>query len=107
MTRRKRRKQAARPADVDKRPGSEWEPTPSLEAEWISEELVARTQKVWSDYLGREVPPEEATEMLLNVRMIADAFYQASIDAAEEREQEAEASKAADAHSLDGWCPEI
>ncbi|MCC7203688.1 MAG: hypothetical protein IT441_01295 [Phycisphaeraceae bacterium] len=78
-----------------------------MEAEWITEELIARTRKVWSDYLGRDVPLEEATEILLNVHMIADAFHQAAIEAAEERKREAEASKMADADPLAGWCPEI
>ena len=51
-----------------------------LESEWITEELVARTQEVWGRYLEREVDRDEAIEMLLNVQRIALAFYQASME---------------------------
>lgn len=51
-----------------------------LESEWITEDLVARTQDVWGRYLEREVGREEAIEMLLNVQRIALAFYQASTE---------------------------
>jgi len=49
-----------------------------LESEWITEDLIARTQDVWGQYLEREIEREEAIEMLLNVQRIALAFYQAS-----------------------------
>lgn len=107
MAKRKKRQQKTRLTDSVERPEADWEPRPSLEAEWITEDLIARTRKVWSDYLGRDVPPEEATEMLLNVHMIADTFRQAAIEAAEEGKREAEASKATDADPLAGWSPEI
>lgn len=107
MAKRKMRQQKARQADFDERPEADWEPRPSLEAEWITEDLIARTRKVWSNYLGRDVPPEEATEILLNVHMIADTFRQAALEAAEESKREAEASKDADADPLAGWSPEI
>jgi hypothetical protein len=55
-----------------------------LESEWITEELIARTQDVWGRYLEREVAREEAIEMLLNVQRIALAFYQASMEDAHE-----------------------
>lgn len=48
-----------------------------LETAWISPELLALTQRVWGRRLGREVPHEEAVEMLLNVKRIAAAFLQA------------------------------
>ena len=51
-----------------------------LESEWITEDLIARTQDVWGRYLEREVEREEAIEMLLNVQRIALAFYQASME---------------------------
>ena len=34
-----------------------------LETEWITEDLIARTQEVWGDYLEREVDREEAIEL--------------------------------------------
>ena len=51
-----------------------------LETEWITEDLIARTQEVWGDYLEREVDREEAIEMLLNVQRIALAFFLASME---------------------------
>ena len=107
MAIRKKRSTNTRAVDFGERPESDWEPKSSLEAEWITEELLARTQEVWSDYLGREVPPEEATEILLNVHMIASTFYQAATEVAEERRREAEAHKATNTDPLSGWCPEI
>jgi len=54
----------------------------SLETEWITEDLIARTQDVWGRYLEREVDREEAIEMLLNVQRIGLAFYLASMEGA-------------------------
>ena len=48
-----------------------------LETQWMSEELIARTQDVWSRYLEREVDRDEAIEILLNVKRIAMVFHQA------------------------------
>jgi len=107
MAKRKKRQQKTRLTDSVERPEADWEPRPSLEAEWITEDLIARTRKVWSNYLGRDVPPEEATEILLNVHMIADTFRQAALEADEESKREAEASKVEDADPLAGWSPEI
>jgi len=42
--------------------------------EWITQELLARTQDVWGRYLQRHVSKEEAMEMLTNIKRIADAF---------------------------------
>jgi hypothetical protein len=46
----------------------------------MTEELIARTQDAWGDYLGREVDREEAMEILFNVQQIALAFYLASTE---------------------------
>ncbi len=54
--------------------------TGPLESEWITEDLIARTQEVWGRYLEREIEREEAVEMLLNVQRIALVFYQASME---------------------------
>ena len=55
-----------------------------LETAWISEELIARTQNVWGEYLQREVGREEAIEILMNVKRIAMVFYQARQEGAGE-----------------------
>ena len=55
-----------------------------LETVWISEELIARTQNVWGEYLQREVGREEAIEILMNVKRIAMVFYQARQEGAGE-----------------------
>jgi len=78
-----------------------------LECEWISDELLARTQKVWSDYLGRDVPAEEATEILLNVQRIAHTFHEIAM---EQKRESAEEDQFAEGHEPDpmaGWCPDI
>ena len=55
-----------------------------LETAWISEELIARTQNVWGEYLQREVGREEAIEILMNVKRIAMVFHQARQEGAGE-----------------------
>ncbi len=55
-----------------------------LETEWITEDLVVRTQEVWREYLKRDVDREEAIEMLLNVQRVAQAFYLASMEGVSE-----------------------
>ena len=52
--------------------------TQPLAQQWITEEWVAYTQDVWAEQLGREVPREEAIEMLVNVRMVAQTFHLAN-----------------------------
>lgn len=52
---------AARPASLD----------------WITDDLVAETRRVWSAYLGRVLGEEEAIEMLVNVRTAAQAIMTA------------------------------
>ena len=44
---------------------------------WISDELLAKTQRVWSRELGRPVGVEEAVEMLTNVKHLAEALMKA------------------------------
>lgn len=45
-----------------------------LSMAWISDELLAKTQRVWSRVLGRPVGVEEAVEMLTNVKHLAHAL---------------------------------
>ncbi len=52
----------------------------ALETRWMTEDLIARTQEAWGDYLGREVDREEAMEILFNVQQIALAFYLAGTE---------------------------
>jgi len=41
---------------------------------WITDELLAYTRDVWSRHLGRDVPDDEAVEMLLNVKRLAETI---------------------------------
>jgi hypothetical protein len=52
-------------------------PAAPMSMDWIGEDLIAYTRKVWRAELGREVPREEAVEMLLNVKLVAMAFTEA------------------------------
>lgn len=48
-----------------------------LSLEWISDELIAETRRVWSKHLRRVVTEDEAIEMLVNVRTAAVAIQAA------------------------------
>jgi hypothetical protein len=48
-----------------------------LSMAWISDELLARTQRVWSRAYGRPVGVEEAAEILTNVKHLAQALMKA------------------------------
>ena len=43
----------------------------TISAGWISPELLAETQRVWSTVYGRDVSVAEATEILLNVKRLS------------------------------------
>jgi len=45
-----------------------------LSTRWMTDELIAYTQRVWSAYLGHPVTEAEAVEMLTNVRNVALAL---------------------------------
>ena len=45
-----------------------------LSTRWMSDELIAYTQRVWSAYLGQPVTETEAVEMLTNVRNVVLAI---------------------------------
>ena len=45
--------------------------------EWMSDELIADTRRVWSKAYGRVISVEEAVEILNNVRRFADAVVRA------------------------------
>ncbi|MBI1369931.1 MAG: hypothetical protein GC162_14915 [Planctomycetes bacterium] len=52
----------------------------AMEAAWINDELIARTQDVWGRHLRRRVNRGEAIEMLLNVQSLAMAFNLANTE---------------------------
>lgn len=45
--------------------------------EWMSDELIADTRRVWSAAYGRVISTDEAVEILNNVRRLADAVVRA------------------------------
>lgn len=47
------------------------------EQRWITGELIEDTRRVWSKQYGRLVTPEEAVEILVNVKKVAEAFLKA------------------------------
>ena len=44
---------------------------------WVTGELVEDTRRVWSKRYGRLITPEEAVEILVNVKKVAEAFMKA------------------------------
>lgn len=63
--------ESGRPAGSRRRP---------LSSDWITDELLAETRRVWSRYLGRVVTDDEAIEMLMNVRNAALAILGIGVD---------------------------
>lgn len=53
------------------------EPGRPLSMAWISDELLAETQRVWSKAYGRPIGEEEAVEILTNVKHLAQALMKA------------------------------
>ena len=53
-------------------PGADSERPLSLA--WISDDLLAHTRDVWSRHLGRDVSEDEAIDMLLNVKRLAETL---------------------------------
>lgn len=45
-----------------------------LSLAWITDDLLARTRDVWSRHLGRAVSEDEAIDMLLNVKRLAETL---------------------------------
>ena len=48
-----------------------------LSLAWIPDDLLARTRRVWSRAYGRPVGAEEAVEILVNVKHMAEALIRA------------------------------
>jgi len=43
-----------------------------LSAVWITDELLQRTRDVWTEMAGREISADEAVEILINVKNLAE-----------------------------------
>lgn len=52
-----------------------------LSAKWITNELLERTRRVWSEVYQREISTDEAVEILINVKNLAEVL----LDIEEER----------------------
>lgn len=50
------------------------EPGRPLSLAWMTDELIADTQRVWSPRYGRELSTDEAVEILRNVKRFAEAL---------------------------------
>ena len=48
--------------------------------EWMSDQLIADTRRVWSAEYGRVISEEEAVEILSNVRRLADVLMRAQME---------------------------
>ena len=48
-----------------------------LSMAWISDDLLERTQRVWTDAYGRPVDELEAIEILMNVKQMAEVLMKA------------------------------
>ena len=48
----------------------------AMSMEWISDELIRDTQRVWSPRYGRDLSEEEAVEILMNVKRLAEALLE-------------------------------
>ena len=53
-----------------------------LSAAWISDELLQRTRDVWSTVAGREISADEAVEILINVKNLAEFLLDMKQEAA-------------------------
>ena len=49
--------------------------------QWMSEELVADTRRVWSAAYGRVISADEAVEILMNVKRFAEVMLRAEREA--------------------------
>ena len=48
-----------------------------LSAQWITDELLEQTRNVWSKMYGRIISANEAVEILMNVKRLAEVFIEA------------------------------
>jgi hypothetical protein len=52
-------------------------PARPLSLAWITDDLARYTQEVWSELYGRPITEDEAVEMLLNVKHLAEVLLKA------------------------------
>ena len=71
------------PANFVEQDGPGCAPARPLSLAWIDDEWLAETIDVWSEFLGRPVPEEEAIEMLLNVKQLAEVLLSAGQESKE------------------------
>ena len=45
-----------------------------LSTQWLSDERIAETRRVWSKAYGRVISDDEAVEILMNVRRLAEVL---------------------------------
>lgn len=48
-----------------------------LSMQWLSEERIAEARRVWSKAYGRVISDDEAIEILMNVRRLAEVLLRA------------------------------
>ena len=57
------------------------EPSPAasrpLSTQWLSDERIAEARRVWSKAYGRVISGDEAVEILMNVRRLAEVLLHA------------------------------
>lgn len=47
-----------------------------MSCEWISDELIEDTLRIWSQHLGRRVERDEAIEMLQNLKRFGEVLLE-------------------------------
>jgi hypothetical protein len=50
------------------------EPGRPMSLAWMTDELIAETQRVWSPHYGRELSTDDAVEILRNVKRFAEVM---------------------------------
>ena len=53
-------------------------PIPAVETTWLSADRIAEARRVWSQAYGRIISTEEATEILMNVRRLAETLLRST-----------------------------
>ncbi len=48
-----------------------------LSTQWLSEERIAEARRVWSKAYGRVISQDEAVEIVMNVRRLAEVLFSA------------------------------
>jgi len=67
-------KDGERPLDFSQETSPDESQIRPLSMAWISDELLAETQDVWTEISGQPVSEEEAIEILMNVKHYAEVL---------------------------------